>query len=74
MIKFDIDKDRSIESNFMDIFSGSYIALNPFYKKVFHDDFDVRSCLKDSFNLIQNSADALERLNFQMCKLGKLSG
>lgn len=53
MIKFDIDKNRSIESNFMDMFSGSYIALNPFYKKVFHDDFDFRGCLKDSFNLIQ---------------------
>lgn len=53
-IFLDIDESRSIESNFMDTFESGYIALHPFYKRVFQDDFDYRRNLKDTFHLIES--------------------
>ncbi|MFN8312478.1 MAG: hypothetical protein U0289_06700 [Cyclobacteriaceae bacterium] len=47
------DEHRSIGSNFMEAFESGYIALHPFYRRVFQEDFDYRRRLKDSFNLIE---------------------
>lgn len=37
----------------MEAFESGYIALHPFYRRVFQEDFDYRRRLKDSFNLIE---------------------
>ena len=49
----DFDELRPIESNFLDTFESGYIALHPFYKSVFQDDFDYKGRLKDTFHLIE---------------------
>jgi len=52
-IFIDFDEHHSIESNFKNTFDSGYVALHPFYKSVFQEDYDYRRCLKDTFHLIQ---------------------
>lgn len=52
-ILIDFNESLSIETNFIDHFESGYIALHPFYKRVFQDDFDYQSRLRDTFHLIE---------------------